>query len=369
YSGPAGARATLRHPNVQAAVLETARGGLLRRGLACQSADVALVTNISEDHFGEYGVFSLDDLANVKLSVARGIRKGGTIILNAADPMLVKYGPAQSQRLAWFASDWDNATLQEAIGNHQAVCAVRNQHLCLYANAQIYDLGAINDMPLSFQGLANYNIENMAGAALAAYLLGVPAQIISQTLLNFGVNRDDNPGRLQSWQFADVRVLMDYAHNPEGMQGFLTIANAFKNAGRLAVLLGQAGNREDKDIQQLAVTVANFNPDLVLLKDMLGYERGRVAGEVPALLKKNLLDCRLQEAQIEICLDEVLAVLKLLAWAKPGDVIALPVHGLNERYAVQCLLDAMQSSQWQAGQSLPEQSEFTESTEKSDVSV
>jgi cyanophycin synthetase len=281
---------------------------------------------------------------------------------------LVKYGPGKTQNLAWFAADWSNITLQQALKQQLAVCAVRDQRLCLYANEQLYDLGAINDMPLSFHGLAHYNIENMAGAALAAYLLCVPVSVISQTLLNFGGNRDDNPGRLQSWQFANVRVLMDYAHNPEGMQGFLSIANAFKNAGRLAVLLGQAGNREDKDIQQLANTVANYKPDLVLLKDMLGYERGRIAGEVPALLKQYLLESQLQESQIEICLDEVLAVRKMLAWAKEGDVLALPVHGLNERYLVQNLLDAMQTMQWQAGQPLPEMPELAESAEISDVS-
>ncbi|MBP6310243.1 MAG: Mur ligase [Arenimonas sp.] len=368
YSGPAGARATLRHPKVQAAVLETARGGLLRRGLACQSADVAMVTNISEDHFGEYGVFSLDDLAHVKLSIANGLRHGGTLVLNASDPLLVKNGSGKAQNMAWFAADWSNQTLQQALANNQTVCAVRNQRLCLYANDQLHDLGEVIQMPLSYQGLAHYNIENLAGAALAAFLLNVPVPIISQTLLSFGSDRHDNPGRLQSWQFADLNVLMDYAHNPEGLHGFLSIANAFKHSGRLGVLLGQAGNREDKDIQKLAETVASFNPDLVVLKDMVGYERGREPGEVPALLKKTLQNSKLLESQIEICLDEVLAVQKLLSWAKPGDVIALPVHGLNERHAVQSLLEAMQCSQWRAGQALPKPVTSNESAEITDVS-
>ncbi len=354
YSGPAGARATLRHPLVQTAILETARGGMLRRGLACQAADVAMVTNISEDHFGEYGVFSLDDLAQVKLCVAKGLRSGGTLILNAADPMLVKHGHGKADRVAWFANDWINQKLQEALNNAQAVCAVQNGQLCLHANGQLHDLGAIVSMPISYRGLASYNIENMAGASIAAFLLGVPVEIIAQTLQSFGNNREDNPGRLQSWQFGTTRVFMDYAHNPEGIQGFLGIANAFNNAGRLAVLLGQAGNREDADIHKLADSVAEFSPTLVVLKDMAGYERGRHPGEVPEILQQRLLQLGMQNNQLCVCLDEVLAVRTILEWAQAGDVLALPVHGLHEREVVQALLDAMQTQDWLPGQALPD---------------
>lgn len=354
YSGPAGARATLRHPKVQAAILETARGGLLRRGLACQSADVALVTNISEDHFGEYGVFSLDDLAQVKLSIAMGLRQGGTLVLNAADPMLVKHAEGKTDQLAWFAGDWLDGPFSLAIRQGQAVCAARDGQLCLIANGVQHDLGAIVNMPLSYQGLAHYNIENMAGASLAAFLMGITPEIISNTLHRFGVNRQDNPGRLQSWQFADMHVLLDYAHNPEGMQGFLSIAKAFSQSGRLAVLLGQAGNREDADIRKLADSVAAFQPNLVVLKDMVGYERGREPGEVPAILHERLLHAGLPADHLRICLDEVAAVRSILQWAQDGDALALPVHGLNERVAVQALLDAMQEQGWRPGQTLPQ---------------
>ena len=354
YSGPGGARATLRHPQVQAAVLETARGGLLRRGLGCSNADVALVTNISEDHFGEYGVFTLDDLAQVKLSVSKGLRPGGYLVLNAADPMLVKHGSAYAGHAAWFAADWHNPHLQQAHEKGLPVCGVSDGRLRLDSAGHTHDLGAIDDMPLSFRSMARYNIENMAGAALTALLMGTPVAAIAQTLARFGSGHADNPGRLQSWRFEDVQVLMDYAHNPQGMQGFLAIARDFTGSGRLAVLLGQAGNREDADIRKLADSVAAFHPDLVVLKDMAGYERGREIGEVPAILRDQLLACGLRAADVQICLDEVQAVRLILAWAHAGDVLALPVHGLNERNAVQNLLDIMQVQGWRSGQDLPE---------------
>lgn len=354
YAGPAGARATLRHPKVQAAILETARGGLLRRGLATDQADVALVTNVSEDHFGEYGVFTLDDLARVKLSVARGLKQGGILVLNAADPMLVKHSPDFRIQKAWFARDWLHPVLAEMRLAGEPVCAIQDGRLLLAVDGVVQDFGDTGSMPLSFGGMAAYNLENIAGAALAAVLLGFTPASIAACLQSFGQRHQDNPGRLQSWQFGNVRVLTDYAHNPEGLRGFLDIAKALQGEGRLAVLLGQAGNRENDDIVKLAETVAQFTPDRIVLKDMAGYERGRSVGEVPALLQSALLQNGIDAGSVQIQLDEVQAVRDILLWARAGDVLALPVHGLAEREAVQGLLDAMQASAWQAGRVLPE---------------
>jgi cyanophycin synthetase len=354
YSGPAGARATLRHPRVEAAILETARGGLLRRGLATDQALAALVTNISEDHFGEYGVFSLDDLAQVKLTVAKGLRPDGRLVLNAGDPMLLKHGEALRGNTAWFAVDWNCAALQLKLEQGAAVCAVDDGHLSLHADGIVHDLGSIDAMPLSFNGVARYNIENLAGAALCAHVLGFRLEAIKAVLSGFGRANADNPGRLQHWRFQDVRVLLDYAHNPEGMQGFLGIAQAVRGQGRLAVLLGQAGNRENDDIVKLAECVAQFHPELVVLKDMAGYERGREPGEVPALLRSALMMQGVSDDAVLTRLDEREAVRQILQWARPGDVLALPVHGLSEREAVHALLDAMSAANWQAGLPVPE---------------
>lgn len=354
YSGPAGARATLRHPRVEAAILETARGGLLRRGLATDQAVAALVTNISEDHFGEYGVFSLDDLAKVKLTVAKGLRPDGRLVLNAGDPLLLRHGEALRGNTAWFAADWNCAALQQKLEQGAAVCAVDNGHLSLHADGIVHDLGRIEAMPLSFHGVARYNIENLAGAALCAHVLGFNLEAIKTVLSDFGRANADNPGRLQHWQFQDVRVFLDYAHNPEGMQGFLGIAQAVRGQGRLAVLLGQAGNRENDDIVKLAECVAQFHPELVVLKDMAGYERGRGPGEVPALLRSALMMQGVTDDAVLTRLDEREAVRQILQWAQPGDVLALPVHGLPEREAVHALLDAMSAANWQAGLPVPE---------------
>ena len=176
-------------------------------------------------------------------------------------------------------------------------------------------------MPLTLGGAARHNIANAAAAVLAAAALGLPVQAITQTLLHFGQHPQDNPGRLERWAHRGATVLVDYAHNPDGLTELLTVARALKPQ-RLGLLLGQAGNRDDAAIKQLAHTAAAFAPDLVVIKELPGMLRGRPLGEVPALLRQALSAAvhTLDEA------DEEAAALTLLAWAQPGDVVVLPVH-------------------------------------------
>ncbi|MFZ5634953.1 MAG: Mur ligase family protein [Pseudomonadota bacterium] len=351
YSGPAGARQLLRRNDVEAAVLETARGGLLRRGLALASADVAVVTNISADHFGEYGVHSVEDLAAVKLAVARAVSgeaAEGWLVLNAEDPLLRAQGPQAAPRIAWFAVD--DSVLPTATSPR---CALRAGRLSLDDGVEAFDLGAVADMPLTFGGRARHNIANIAAAALAAKLMGVPASTIRAVLAGFGRSHDDNPGRLQHWAFAGIEIFLDYAHNPDGMAALLEIANARRAGGRLALLLGQAGNREDAQIRELAATAARFAPDLVVVKDIDGYLRGREAGEVAQVIRDELLRAGMPASALPVRLREADAAREALAWARAGDVLVLPVHSLDAKAEVAALLDALQAGDWRPGRPLP----------------
>lgn len=350
YSGPTGARQLLRRTDVEAAVLETARGGLLRRGLALADADVAVVTNISADHFGEYGVHSVEDLAAVKLTVARAVAHDGWLVLNAEDPLLREQGPQTAPRIAWFAID-DQALPADAMDLPR--CATRDGRLLLDDGAETLDLGAIADMPLTLDGRARHNIANIAAAALAAMLMGVHVSTIRMMLAEFGRSHADNPGRLQHWAFAGIEVFLDYAHNPDGMAALLDIAQARRGEGRMALLLGQAGNREDDQIRELAAVAARYAPDLVVVKDIDGYLRGREAGEVAQVIRDALLRHGLPESALPVRLREADAAREALAWARPGDVLVLPVHSLDAKTEVAGLLDALQSSDWRPGQVLP----------------
>ncbi len=349
FSGPMGARAVLRDRRVEVAILETARGGLLRRGLAVAQAEVAVVTNVSADHFGEYGVHTLEDLTAVKLVVAQAVTEGGLLVLNADDDQLAAMGPLQTGALGWFSLKDDHPLL---LGHRRlggATCGLREGHLHLFWQGEHHELGEVAAMPLSMEGRAAYNVSNLAGAALAARALGVPPPVIANVLRSFGSAPGDNPGRLEAWAVGGIRVYLDYAHNPEGLQGLLDVAVGGGRPARLGLLLGQAGNREDVAIRELAATAARQAPDLVILKDMDGYLRGREPGEVPDILRAELIGCGLPGEHLRTILSEEAAVLALLEWARPGDLLVLPVHGSRAKETTRSWLDQLAAEGWRAG--------------------
>ena len=353
FSGPAGARTALRQSTAQAAVLETARGGLLRRGLAICSANVAVVTNVAADHFGEYGIHDLDDLAAVKLTVARAIGDDGLLVLNADDAVLLRQSRALACPIGWFALDFDAEVLKKHRQEGGATCGVRDGRLLLHRLDAVTDLGAVADMPLTMSARATYNAANIAAAALAADALGIASHAVAQVLSRFGRRHDDNPGRLQHWRFGDVDVYVDYAHNPDGLQNLLRTVGADERSARMAIILGHAGNREDDDLRAVAITAAAFHPELVVLKDIGGYERGRGAGEIAAIMRDALRVAGVPAGNIETRLDEIEAARRPLEWARSGDLLVLPVHELDARKAVVEWLDALQAQGWRAGMPLP----------------
>jgi UDP-N-acetylmuramyl tripeptide synthase len=324
----------LQHPAVTAAVLETARGGLLRRGLAVQRADVALVTNISPDHLGEYGIDTADDLAEVKLIVAHAVVDRGTLVLNADDPVLMaaaeRLPHARAARHALFAMDADHARLQACRAAGGSTCGVRAGRLSVWHAGTTHDLGRVQDFPLTLGGAAAHNTQNAAAAALAAAVLGWPAQAMAEVLQHFGASPADNPGRLERWQVRGATVLVDYAHNPEGLAQLLQVARTLAS-GRLGLLLGQAGNRDNAAIAALAQAAAQAHPDLVVVKDLPDMLRGRAPGEVPALIAYALQAAGLPDDRWQHDPDETTGARRLLDWARPGDVLALPMHSAAGR--------------------------------------
>ncbi|MEA3175730.1 MAG: cyanophycin synthetase, partial [Gammaproteobacteria bacterium] len=202
YSGPAGARMVLREPRAQAAILETARGGILRRGIAMSRAHAAIVTNVSPDHFGEYGIHDLTGLADVKMSVAGAVGPDGLLVLNADDPLLRQQATQLQQRfgrvppLGWFSAAADGDGLKKIAAAGASTCGPHRGRLRLTHKEQQFDLGAVADLPLSMGGVAAYNIGNLAAAALGAIALRIEPATIAAVLARFGTNVSDNPGRL-----------------------------------------------------------------------------------------------------------------------------------------------------------------------------
>lgn len=315
YSGPEGARRVLSDPRVTAAVLETARGGMLRRGLVVPRADAAVITNVAADHFGDYGIDSLEELAEAKAVVAKALGPDGVLVMNGDDPTLRTLRPSWGGRVAWFSADGDSDLLPP-----------------------------FAEIPLAMGGAARYNVANADGAALAAQALGVSPEAIRNTLRTFGSDNADNAGRLERFEVAGMRIWIDYAHNPHGLAALLDAARAQIGGGRLGLLLGQAGDRDDEAIRALARTAWEARPDHIVLKDLDGYLRGRQAGEVPALLRAELLAAGAALDQIEDSADETDAVRRLLAWGRAGDLLVMPVHALAAREKARGLLLAFSLS-------------------------
>jgi UDP-N-acetylmuramyl tripeptide synthase len=334
WSGPGGARRVLEDPAVTAAVLETARGGLLRRGLVVPRADVCIVTNIAEDHFGDYGIHDVADLAEVKTSIAYALAAGGTLVLNGDDPLLDPSRP--TARLASPA---------------RALPAGRRQTFSLEAPWPAW-LPPIDEIPITLGGSARFNAANVLAAATAARLLGVPETVIAAVARRFGTDPEDNAGRLMRLALGGITVLVDYAHNPHGLGALLETARAI-TSGRILLLLGQAGDRDDEAIRALGRTAWRAAPALVVLKDLDGYLRGREPGAVPAILADELQLNGARPDQLTTVLDEADAVRTLLSRSQPGDLVILPVHALAGRERLVQLLTGLQAAGWMAGRPLP----------------
>ena len=168
------------------------------------------------------------------------------------------------------------------------------------------------------------------------------AKVVTQTLREFGTNNADNPGRLERHDVRGVRVWIDYAHNPHGLSVLLDLCNAEADDGRIGLLLGQAGDRDDEAIRALARTAwvpRPRRPDRIALKDVDGYLRGRAPGAVPALMREELLAAGAPAELLSVALDELSGVRALLDWARPGDLLVLPVHNLEARKRTITLLD------------------------------
>jgi len=270
----------------------------------------------------------------------------GLFVLNADDPLLRARAPGLAARfghavpLGWFSGTPGSAALRELATPAVPACGVSGGRLVLASGGTRHDLGSLAAMPLTVDGAAAYNIANLAAAALAAVALGIRPATVAEVFARFGREPGDNPGRLMRFAHGGYTVLVDYAHNPDGLRGFLSVARHLQGTGgRLALLLGAAGNRQDADIAELARVAAQFRPDLVVVKENEHHLRGRPPGEVPRILDAELRRCGLPEAALPPAASgEVDGARRALAWARPGDVIALTVHAASARTAVIAML-------------------------------
>jgi len=340
YTGGEGARALLRDARVDVAFLEVARGGMLRRGLPVETADAAYVTNIGTDHLGEYGVDTLDRLAQVKLLVSKATAAAGTLVLNGDDRRLA---PALNKdRSRAVLVDPQDLPARGFVRHRGRLGLVRQGRFVAWLEQ--------GDIPATLGGAATHNVYNALGAMAVATELGIERSAVVEGLSGFASDPQTNPGRGNLFSLGGLRAVVDYAHNPEGLAAILRTAEALRPR-RTLVVIGQAGDRDDESIDALADTCLAHDPDFVIIKTMEKYSRGRDATEVSQRILERLRDGGLAASQLALAPDELAAVRDALQWGREGDLLVLLSQA--DRGAILVLLEKLRAAGWQPGTALP----------------
>ncbi|NQZ89434.1 MAG: Mur ligase [Colwellia sp.] len=302
YSGPGGARMLLRHPDTETAILEVARGGILRRGLPIDNVDAALITNIAEDHLGQYGINTVAALAQAKAVVAKGLsnnKTSGKLVLNADDVNLVALAPELLVTKCWFSLHENNEILQQHKKSGGAVCFVRKQHLVYSDSDEESVIIAVNDIPMTLNGAALHNIQNALGAITLAKCLNIDNKAIKIALSNFASNIEDNPGRGNQFNVKNAEVIMDFAHNVHSMAA-MAVTTANMKAKRKFLMLSHAGDRTNNEIIDMTKTALKMKPDFIVAAELVPYLRGRKLGEVPQLVVDTALAFGMKRSDIYV---------------------------------------------------------------------
>jgi UDP-N-acetylmuramyl tripeptide synthase len=316
WTGPGATRRVLRDPRVTFAALETARGGLLRRGLAVDGADVAVLTNVAEEHLGEWGIDDLDDLARAKMITGEGLRPGGTLIVPAHSPpirrVVAEFSSRRPDVRVWTYSP-------RPVPGASAWADDRFLH---FGDSLI----PVAEVPITFSGTARHNVENTLCATLAALAAKVPGEAISRGLRSFRPSVGDNPGRMNTYRLpCGALVVLDFAHNAHGLERIVDTVSRW-NKPRRVLLLGQAGDRPDVDLESLASAAVPLGAERIVLKDVTGRLHGRPPGQVPAILHRRLVADGVPPERISVTPDEVTGVRLALRGATHEHVIVALLH-------------------------------------------
>jgi cyanophycin synthetase len=312
----------LGDPSVQAAVLETARGGTLRRGLGYDWTDVGVLTNITADHLGQDGLASIEDIAHVKALIAERVRDGGTLVLNADDPWVRSLVDrprvrADRKRIVWFSADPRNPVLVAHLGKGGIAYLLEDGWLVQATGARRTPLVRMAELPGAYGGAAPYVAANALAAIAAARALGTPQQTVVERLGAFDP-LVDNPGRGTLLRRGEVSLFVDYAHNPAALAAVLRTLHRLWGPERCLAAVTLPGDRRDDLLAACAQVIADGVSRAVLYPDE--DLRGRAPGDVPALVEREMRARRpaLHAVRADNYRAAVEAALRL---AVPGDVV------------------------------------------------
>ncbi|MBU1237412.1 MAG: cyanophycin synthetase [Gammaproteobacteria bacterium] len=328
-SGPKSARNVLLHPDVDAAVFETARGGVLREGLAFDRCDVAVVTNIGMgDHLGLSYISTVEDLAVVKRVIVENVAPGGTAVLNAADPIVARMAGSCPGNVTFFASDRYLPVMaaHRAQGNR---VVYRDGDAIVAVEGLLEHRIALAGIPVTRGGSIGFQVENAMAAIGAAWALGIGWQTIHAGLNSFINDAQTAPGRFNLFDYRGATLIADYGHNPDAIKALVQAVDSMPANRRLVVISG-AGDRRDEDIRQQTEILGDAFDEVILYQD--ACQRGRADGEVIALLRDGLANATRTKA-IEEINGEFVAIDTALAKLQPGDLCLILIDQIEEALA------------------------------------
>lgn len=328
-SGPKSARSVLMHPDVDAAVLETARGGMLREGLAFDRCQVAVVTNIGAgDHLGLNYITTVEDLAILKRVVVVNVAETGTAVLNAADPAVVAMAVMCPGAVTYFAIDRHLPVMVTHLAHGKRAVYVEDGHVVAREGHFQVRL-PLKNVPLTLGGTIGFQVENVLSSVGAAWALGLPWDTVAQALGNFVSNASSAPGRFNTFAYKGATVIADYGHNPDAIAALASAVQAIP-AKRRSVVISGAGDRRDEDITRQTAILGGVFDDVLLYED--ACQRGRADGEVLGLLRKGLNGAT-QTTYVQEIRGEFVAIDTALARLTPGDLCLILVDQVEEALA------------------------------------
>ena len=326
YSGFAGAGLALSQPGVDAAVLETARGGILLRGIGTAHNDVAVVTNISSDHLGLHGIHTLDQLAEVKAAITRITRPEGWAVLNADDPRVVAMRRGATGRPFVYSLDPHHPVIRDVLADGGRAATVLDGWLVVLGPAsRVQRLLELEDVPVTLSGIATHHVRNAMAATGAALGIGVPAEAVVDGLASFVQTAETNPGRANVYTVSDRVVVVDYAHNEEGVIGLTEILGGLRRrGGAIWLAFCSAGDRQNDVLHALGYRAARGS-DHVVVAELAHYLRGRDPEDLVTRLRAGAEDGG--KIDVPVMPDELHALEMMLDRSRPGDVIGVTALG------------------------------------------
>lgn len=312
------AKTILMNNEVEVAVLETARGGLVRRGLAYNLADVGIITNISNDHLGLDGINSIEELSFTKALIGEAVKKDGFVVVNADD----KYSKTITDRfeaeIIYFSKFKNNPLIRENILKGKIAVFIEDNNICVVNNHRKYEIVSIKKLPIAYEGKLEYNIENAMAACAGLVGLKVDYCMISKGFMDFKLDSEHNSGRFNMYNYEGRRIILDYAHNIEGYRAVMSSLKKMKKGNNLIGVIGLPGDRKD-DIGYAIGEICAKNLDKIIIKEDKD-KRGRKTGEVAAILEKAVLNSK-KNADLKVCLDEAEALKHAIKISREGDLI------------------------------------------------